>query len=75
MQKQPSEGFFEKHVMRNLTEFTRKHVHRNPLLVFFCEFYEILKNTFFAEQYSATAFDCSSINSSEGSTGKRYCEL
>ena len=61
--------------MRNFAEFTRKRVYRNLVLVFSCEFYEIFKKTLFAEQYSATAFDYNSINSSEGSTSRRYCEL
>ena len=34
-------------------------------LVFSCEFCEICKNTFFAEQHRTTASDYSSINSSE----------
>ena len=34
-------------------------------VVFSCEFWEICKNTFFAEQHRATASDYSSINSSE----------
>ena len=71
MQKQPSEGFFEKGAMRYFTEFTRKHLYRNPSLVFSCEFCEICKNTFFAEQHLATASDYNS----EGSTGKRNCKL
>ena len=29
IQKQPSEGFFKKGVMRNFAEFTRKHLCRN----------------------------------------------
>ena len=29
MQKQPSEGFFNKGVMRNFAKFTRKHLCRN----------------------------------------------
>ena len=37
MQKQPSEGFFKKGLMRNLAEFTRKHLYRNPFLVFSCD--------------------------------------
>ena len=41
MQKQPSEGFFDKGVMRNFEKFTRKRLYRNPFLVFFCEFCEI----------------------------------
>ena len=40
-------------------------------LVFSCEFCEICKNNFFAEQHRTTASDYSSINSSEGSIGKR----
>ena len=61
MQKQPSEGFFKKGVMRNFAEFTRKHLYRNLFLVFSSEFYQICKNTFFAEQHRTTAFDYSSI--------------
>ena len=60
MQKHPSEGFFLKGVMRNFTAFTRKHLYRNPSLVFSCEFCEICKNPFFAEQHRATASDYSS---------------
>ena len=70
MQKQPSEGFFKKGVLRNFAEFTRKHLCRNPFLVFSCEIWEICKSTFFAEQHRVTVSDCSSINSSEGSIGK-----
>ena len=40
-------------------------------LAFSCEFYEIWKNTFFAEQHRTTASDYSSINSSEGCIGKQ----
>ena len=65
MQKQPFEGFFKKGVMRNFAEFTRKHLQRNLFLVFSCEFCEICKNTFLAEQLRTTAFDYSSINSRE----------
>ena len=68
MQKQPSEGFSKKCVVRNFAEFTRKHLSRNPFfLVFSCELCEICKNIFFAEQRKTTASDYSSINSSEGS--------
>ena len=68
MQKQPSEGFFKKCVVRNFAEFKRKHLCRNPFfLVFSCELCEICKNIFFAEQRGTTASDYSSINSSEGS--------
>ena len=75
MQKQPSKGLFKKDVMRNFTEFTRKHLYGNSFLVFSCEFCEVCKKTFFAEQPETTASDYSSINSSEESTDKRNCEL
>ena len=39
-------------------------------LVFPCEFCEICKNSFFAEQHRTTASDYSSINSSEGTIVK-----
>ena len=61
--------------MRNFAEFTRKDLYRNPFLVFCCEFCEIYKKTFFAEQHRTTASDYSSINRREGSTGKRNYEL
>ena len=61
MQKQPSEGFYKKGIMRNFTKFTENHQ------VFPCEFCEICKNTFFAEHFRTTASDYSSINkNSEG---------
>ena len=44
-------------------------------LVFSCEFCEICKSTFFAEQHRMTASDYSSINSSERSIGKWNCKL
>ena len=72
MQKQPSEGFFKKDVMRNFAEFTRKHLQPNIFLVFSCE---NCKNTFLAEQLRTTASHYGSINSSEGSTAKLNCEL
>ena len=40
---------FEKGVMKNFAEFTRKHLYRNSILVFSREFCEICKSTFFAE--------------------------
>ena len=33
MQKKPSKGFFEKGVMRNFVEFTRKHVPESLFLI------------------------------------------
>ena len=75
MQKQPSEGYLKKGSMKNFAEFTRKYLYRNPFLVFSCEFCEICQKTFFAEQQRITASAYSIINSSEGSTGKRNCEL
>ena len=44
-------------------------------LVFSCEFCEICKNTLFLEQHRTTASDYSSINSSQGSIGKRNYKL
>ena len=67
MQKQPSEGFFKKGVMR-------KHLcQKNETLaqMFSCEFCEIYKNTFFVEHHRTTVFDYSSINSSEERLNKR----
>ena len=49
IQKQPSEGFLKKGVMRNFGKFTRKWLCRtNEALaqVFSCEFCKICKNTF-----------------------------
>ena len=46
MQKQQSEGFFKKGVMKNFAEFTRKHLYSNPFFVFSCEFCKICKDTF-----------------------------
>ena len=48
---------FEKGVMKNFAEFTRKYLYRNPILVFSCEFCEICKSTFFAEQHRTPASD------------------
>ena len=78
MQKQPSEEFVKKGVMRNFAKFTRKHLCRkNETLaqVFSGEFCEIYKNTVFAEHHRATASDYSSINSSEGRINKRNGKL
>ena len=50
MHRQPSEGFFEKGVIRNFAKFTRKHLYQNPFFVFSFEFWEICKNTFLAEK-------------------------
>ena len=66
LQKQPSEGFFKKDIMRSFTEFTRKHLCQNLFFVFSCEFCETCKTTLFAEQHRTTASEYSSINSSEG---------
>ena len=44
-------------------------------LVFSCEFCGICKNAFSAVQYRTTHSDYSSINSIEGSIGKRNCKL
>ena len=79
MQKQPSKGLFLKGVMRNFTKLKRKHPCQN---LFFdkidqnsvdlqpqFEFWEICKNTYFAENCQETASDYSSINR-EGGTGE-----
>ena len=42
-------------------------------MAFSCEFGIIFKKTFFVEQHRTTALDYSSINSNEGSIGKRNC--
>ena len=75
MQKQPSEGFFKNGVVRNFAEFTRKHLCRNPFLVFSREFCEICKKTFHAEQHRTIASDYISINSSEESIAKQNFKL
>ena len=73
-----SEGFFKKGFMRNFAKFLRKHLcQKNETLakVFSCEFCEIYKNFFFAENYRTTASDYSSINSNEGRINKRNGKL
>ena len=76
MSKQPSEGFFKK---RCYEKFCRIYMRTSELeslfLVFSCESCKIFKNILFAEQQGTTASDYSSINSSEGSIGKRNCKL
>ena len=73
MQKQPSEGFFDKGVMRNFAKFTRKVCTGILFWYFFVNFAKF--EHFFAEKDRTAASDCSSINSSKGSTGKRNCKL
>ena len=68
MQKQPSEGFFKKDVMKNSAEFTRKNLCQNLFFGVSSEFCETCNITFFAEQHWTTASEYSSINNSEGST-------
>ena len=68
MQKQPSEGFLKKDVMKNSAEFTRKHLRQNLFFGVSSEFCETCNITFFAEQHWTTASECSSINSSEENT-------
>ena len=46
MQKQPSEGFFKKGVMRNFAEFTRKHLYRNPFWCFLVNFAKFARTPF-----------------------------
>ena len=69
MQKQPSKGFFKKKCYEKFRRIHKRTSVPEFLLVFSCEFCEISKNTFFAEQQRTTASDYSSINSSEGSSG------
>ena len=75
MKKQPFEGFFKKGVMRNFANSQENICAGIFSLVFSCEFSEICKKTIFAEQHRMTASDYSSINSDEGSIGKRNCKL
>ena len=75
MQKQPSEAFFKKDVMSNFADSQENICAGRSFLVFSCEFCEIYKNAFFAEQQGTTASDYSSISSNEGSIGKRNCKL
>ena len=64
MQKQPSEGFFKKRVMRNFVEFPENICNG---ISFWCfKFCEICKSTFSAEHLLMTASDYSSINSNKG---------
>ena len=79
MQKQSSKGLFKKGVMRNFAQLTRKHPCQNLFfdkidqnsvyLQLQSEFWEICKNTYFAENCQETASDYSSINR-EGGIGE-----
>ena len=74
--KQPSDGFFKKRFYENFCKIYMKTSEPESLfLVFCCEFCKISKNMLFAEQHWTTASDYSSINSSEGSIGKRKRKL
>ena len=67
---EPSEGFFEK-ILCEISQNSKENICAGiSFLVFSCEFCEICKNTFFAEQHRTTAPDYSSINSREGSIDK-----
>ena len=55
MQKQLSEGFFKKDVMRNFAIRRKKYVPESLFLVFSCEFCETCKITFFCKQHRTTA--------------------
>ena len=46
MVKQPSEGFFKKDVMRNFSEFTRKHVPESLFWCFLVNFTEFVTTPF-----------------------------
>ena len=54
--------------MLNIAEFTRKHLYRNLFFAVSCEFCETCNTTFDAEQHWKTAFEYSTINSSERRT-------
>ena len=79
MQKQPSKGLFKKGVMRNFAQLTRTHPCQNLFfdkidqnsvdLQLQFEFWEICKNTYFAENCQEAASDYSSINR-EGGIGE-----
>ena len=73
--KQPSEALFKKMLWEILQNSQENICAGISFMVFSCEFCEICKNTFLAEQHRATASDYNSINSSEGSIGKRNCKL
>ena len=77
-QKQPSECFFKKVVMRGSAKFTIKHLCQKGdtiAQVFACGFCEICKNIFLTEHHLTTASDYSSINSSVGRFNKRNGKL
>ena len=70
-----SEEFFKKDVMRNFQNLQENICARISFLVFSCRFCGICKKTFFTEQHQTIDSGYSSINSSEGSIGKRKCKL
>ena len=55
MLKYPSEGFFKRRCYEKFRKIYMKTSDGISLLVFSCEFCEILKNTLFAEQHRTTA--------------------
>ena len=58
MQKQLSEGFFKKSVLRNFAKISRKHLCRKnetQAQDFSCDFCEICKITFFAEHHQTVS--------------------
>ena len=82
MQKQPSKGLFKKGVTRNFAQLTRKQPCQNLFfdkidqnsvdLQLQFEFWEICKNTYFAENCQETASDYSSINRERGIGEQSY---
>ena len=66
-----AEGSLKKTLWEILHNLQENICAGSSFLVFSCEFCEICKNAFFTEQHRTTAFDYSSINSSDGSIGKR----
>ena len=49
--------FSKKDILENFAKLTEKDLCLSPTRVFYCEFYKIFENTFFAERFRATAFD------------------
>ena len=45
-QKQPTEVFYRKHVLKNFVKFTGKHLHRRLLLKSVCSYLELLCSVF-----------------------------
>ena len=64
-----------KKMLWEISHHSQENILAGIFLVFSCEFCEIYKNAFFAEQHGTIASDYSNVNSSEGSIGKGNCKL